>query len=80
LTNLAIGFGTMLSNIDDNTARIYTNSSKEYKQNSPSSCEKKINLLWYNKNEFGKYLGFSDGSFVKDDNSIYDEFTDYLQP
>ena len=73
LTNLAIGFGTMLSNIDDNTVKIYTNSSKEYKQNSPSSCEKKINLLWYNKNEFGKYLGFDDGEF-------YDEFKKYIEP
>ena len=73
LTNLAIGFGTMLSNMDDNTVKIYTNSSKEYKQNSPSSCEKKINLLWYNKNEFGKYLGFDDGEF-------YDEFKEYIEP
>lgn len=73
LTNLAIGFGTMLSNMDDNTAKIYTNSSKEYKQNSSSSCEKKINLLWYNKNEFGKYLGFDDGEF-------YDEFKEYIEP
>lgn len=71
LTNLAIGFGTMLSNIDDNTVKIYTNSSKEYNKSSESSREKKVNLLWYNKNEFGKYLGFTDGEF-------YDEFSNYI--
>jgi hypothetical protein len=59
--------------MDDNTVKIYTNSGKEYKQNSPSSCEKKINLLWYNKNEFSKYLGFDDGEF-------YDEFKEYIEP
>ena len=73
MTNIAIGFGTMLSNIEDNTAKIYSNSSKEYNKASPSSQEKKINLLWYNKNETGKYLGFDDGEF-------YDEFEDYIEP
>ena len=78
IANLAVGFGAALSNVEDNTVKIYTGNSTEYNQSSISSCEKKVNLLWYNKNDFGKYIEFKDGSFTKDDGSPYDEFADYI--
>jgi hypothetical protein len=36
---------------------------------------RKLRLLWYNRTEDGKYIGFSDGVYDKDDegNYTYDE-------
>ena len=67
--NIEIGFGSDISEIDDNVVKIYTLSDLEYsydgKEANQESTEntKSLNLLWYNKNENNQYLGFSDGVY-----------------
>lgn len=73
IKNIEIGFGSDLEKIDDNTVKIYTNSSTQYKyyQHAEETNLKTLGLLWYNKNDNNEYLGFSDGYY--DPN--YDELT-----
>jgi hypothetical protein len=60
---LYISVGSDLTKIDDNTFKIYTSSDLDYNSDTGliSDNEKEIGLLWYNKDEEGRYLGFSDG-------------------
>jgi hypothetical protein len=46
----------------------------KYHLHNDATNKKKIGLVWYNKNEFDKYLGFSDGYY----DAEYDEIK-YLQ-
>jgi hypothetical protein len=71
-----LSFGSDISNIDDNIIKLYTNEPLEYDRLSDEESvnTKGIGLLWYNKDDNGKYLGFSDGIYDKD----YDEIK-YLQ-
>jgi hypothetical protein len=66
-----LGFGSNITGIADNVLQIYTPNRLEYKYHLPTDTtnRKKIGLVWYNKNEFDKYLGFSDGYY----DNIYDE-------
>lgn len=75
--NLSIGFGSNLTEIEDNSLKFYTLDSATYKYNGGSGDEtndKRLGLVWYNKNELDGYVGYSDG--VYDPN--YDEIK-YLQ-
>lgn len=76
IKNIEIGFGSDLEKIDDNTVKIYTNSSTQYKyyQHSDETNTKTLGLLWYNKNDNNEYLGFSDGYYDPE----YDEI-EYLK-
>lgn len=76
MRNVYLSFGSDIINIDDNTVKLYTNEPLEYDRLSEdeSTNTKGIGLLWYNKNEDGQYLGFSDGIVDRD----YDEIA-YLQ-
>jgi hypothetical protein len=62
--------------VADNVLQIYSPDSLEYKyhEHEPSTNQKRLKLLWYNKDEFDNYLGFSDGIFDPD----YDELR-YLE-
>ena len=63
--NLYLSFGSDITEIDDNTVKIYTNDPSTFDTNNTniSYNTKDIALLWYNKDEDGKYLGFSDGYY-----------------
>lgn len=76
LKNVYLSFGSDISNIDDNVIKLYTNEPLEYDRlsNEESVNTKGIGLLWYNKDDNGKYLGFSDGIYDKE----YDEI-EYLE-
>jgi hypothetical protein len=71
--NLYLSFGSNIENIADNSFKIFCNSSTSYNEDNIVTTEsiddyKELGLLWYNKDDNGKYIGFSDG--------IYDETYD----
>lgn len=73
ISNIEFGFGGNLKDIDDNVVKIYPMDSLKY-MNEPHSNEtnlKRMGLIWYNKDENDKYIGYSDG--------VYDEDYDELQ-
>ncbi len=68
--NIYISLGSNIVNIADNTLQLYTQDSLEYNSMDGDNT-KNISILWYNKDENNRYLGFSDG--IYDPN--YDEIT-----
>lgn len=68
VSNIMIGLGTDLINVEDNKVVIYTEDDLVY-NNANTENEKSISIVWYNKDENNKYIGFSDG--IVDDK--YDE-------
>ncbi len=76
-SNLTIGFGSNLTNIDNNTLKFYTLDSATYKYNGGNGDEtntKRLGLIWYNKNDLDGYTGYSDGIY----DPSYDEI-EYLK-
>ena len=71
INDLQLGFGSNVTGISDNVIQIYSPNSLDYKYylHNDATNKKKIGLVWYNKNEVDKYLGFSDGYYDPD----YDE-------
>ena len=62
--NIAVGFGSDLTQIEDNKLQIYTLSSPTYHYNDGVGDEtniKQMGLVWYNKTDDNRYTGFSDG-------------------
>lgn len=80
LRNAYLSFGSDIQGIGDNTLQIYTNDSSLYNEENGSTTDdtKSIGLLWYNKDDNGKYIGFSDGLFGDAEIYDYDELT-YLK-
>lgn len=76
VTNIELGLGSNILDIEDNVVRIYSENSLQYDffPHSDSSNLKKIGLVWYNKDEHNQYVGFNDGLF----NPVYDEI-EYLK-
>lgn len=76
VSNISIGFGSNVVDMEDNIVELYSKQDLSYNYNphSPATNLKEIGLLWYNKSEENKYLGFSDGLYDPD----YDEL-DYLE-
>lgn len=68
--DIELGIGSDLTKVSDNTLKLYTVSDPQYKYYGwlPETNDKQLGLLWYNKNDNNKFLGFSDG--------IYDEAYD----
>lgn len=75
IKNIEFGFGSDLKDIEDNSVKIYCQNSLKYNHDPHDNNTnlKKIGLVWYNKDENDKYIGFSDGIY----DPTYDEF-DYL--
>lgn len=75
VNNIELGFGSDIINVDDNVVRIYSEDDMQYKYHNPTDSTnlKRIGLLWYNKDDHNKYLGFSDGLYAP----AYDEL-EYL--
>ena len=63
--NIEIGFGSDIEKVTDNTLEIFTSSSPYYvyQDSTEVNNRKEIELLWYNKTDENKYIGFSDGLF-----------------
>ena len=80
LRNAYLSFGSDMQGIGDNTLQIYTNDSSLYNEENGSTTDdtKSIGLLWYNKDDNGKYIGFSDGLFGEAEIYDYDELA-YLK-
>ena len=80
LRNAYLSFGSDMQGIGDNTLQIYTNDSSLYNEENGSTTDdtKSIGLLWYNKDDNGKYIGFSDGLFGDAETYDYDELA-YLK-
>lgn len=76
INDLQLGFGSNVTGVADNVLQIYSPNSLDYKYylHTDVTNRKKIELVWYNKNEFDKYLGFSDGYY----DPTYDEI-EYLK-
>ena len=73
--NIETGFGADISKIEDNTLKLFTDSSEVY-DNIPTNPNnvKELSLAWYNKDDNNQYIGFTDGIFDLD----YDE-DEYLK-
>ena len=69
--DIELGIGSDLTKVSDNALKLYTVSDPQYKYYgwTPETNDKQLGLLWYNKDDNNKFLGFSDG--VYDEN--YDE-------
>lgn len=63
--NVCLGLGAEITKIEDDTLKIYTadalNFDSSASSDNVSQNDKTIGLLWYNKDEMGNYVGFSDG-------------------
>ena len=68
IKNIKIGFGADVTNVADETVKLFTTDDLRYDNDSTTSAitnEKHLKLAWYNKDENGQYIGFDDG---KDEN------------
>ena len=68
--NVKIGFGADVTNIADETVRLFTTDDLRYDNDSTTALgnEKTLRLAWYNKDDNGQYIGFDDG--LDNDGSI----------
>lgn len=70
--NIEVGFGVEIDSQDNYSVKLYTNEALSYNSNDLYADIRKLRLLWYNRSEDGKYIGFSDGVYYgKDDNGNY---------
>ncbi len=65
IRNLQIYFGADVTQIKNNTVEIYTNDSDRY--NGIEGVEKTISLIWYNKTEDNKLIGFEENSIFEEE-------------
>lgn len=61
--NISVAFGYNAEQVADNTVVINTASVKTYNNITNENLEKTMSLVWYNKDESNKYIGFTDGEF-----------------
>jgi hypothetical protein len=64
IKNIKIGFGADVTNVADETVRLFTTDDLRYDNDSTTSAitnEKHLKFAWYNKDENGQYIGFNDG-------------------
>ncbi len=71
VNNIQVGFGSDITETDDNVVKIYTENGLTYKYHNATDNTnlKKLGLLWYNKDDNNTYVGFSDGIYSPE----YDE-------
>lgn len=64
IKNIKIGFGADVTNVADETVKLFTTDDLRYDNDSTTSAitnEKHLKFAWYNKDENGQYIGFNDG-------------------
>ena len=76
IDNVVLGLGCDLGDVEDNTLQIYTENDRSYiyGHHNTDTNLKTMGLLWLNKDDNNKYIGFSDGIYSPD----YDEL-DYIK-
>lgn len=76
VNNIAIGMGCDLTLLENNKLQLYSDDSPQYKYypHTNESNLKTMGLLWINKDDENRYVGFSDGIY----DPTYDEL-DYLE-
>lgn len=76
VSDIAVGMGCDLTLLEDNKLQLYTSDNLIYKYNSHSDITnlKNMKILWINKDDENRYVGFSDGVYDPD----YDEL-EYLE-
>lgn len=62
VSNIAVGYGLNVVNVEKHTVKIDTDDILIYKQGW-NDKERKLNLFYFNKTASNKYIGFSDGEF-----------------
>ena len=74
--NIVLGLGCNLGNNEDNKLQIYSENDPSYKYSMHNTTTnlKTMGLLWLNKDDNNRYIGFSDGIY----DPSYDEF-DYIE-
>lgn len=62
-SNIKLGFGFDLTILPDNSIKLFTLDSKNFKyyDDNDNTNKKTIDLLWCNKNENNNFIGFNDG-------------------
>ena len=60
VSDVKVGLGLHIENISNYTVRLIGRTDDKYTGNTT----KKVSLLWINKNDNNKYIGFSDGTFA----------------
>ena len=60
--DITIGLGNNFKQISDNTLQIYSSNSLDYTYTEDNE-DKSLLLLWYNKDDNNKYIGFNDCEF-----------------
>lgn len=60
--DITIGLGNNIEQISDNTLQIYSSNSLDYTYTGDNE-DKSLLLLWYNKDNNNKYIGFNDCEF-----------------
>jgi hypothetical protein len=74
VSDIEIGFGSDITNFNSVRLKLYTPDLETYHSESDTIEDNRtLKLLWYNRSEDNKYIGFSDGKY----DSNYDE-DDYL--
>ena len=76
LRSLRIGIGTDLSQVEDNTVKIFCNNDLSY-EFSDRSKDKELSLIWYNKTKDNTYVGFNDGIAKKEKDEEVFDYTNY---
>lgn len=60
VSNIQLGYSFNMMGVEQNTVKI-TTTDKTLKYGTNSSLDKTLNLVYFNKTENNKYIGFSDG-------------------
>lgn len=64
--NVVVGFGCDVTKVEDDTLKLFTLGSTEYDKNQTNTDRKRtLTFTWYNKNDNGQYIGFSDGEVAE---------------
>ena len=76
VSNIYVALGSDLYQIPNNTVKLYTKDSLEYKfyDYSDLTNQKTLSVLWYNKDTNNSYVGYGDGKYDEE----YDEI-EYLK-
>lgn len=74
LQNISLGFGSYLENVPNHTVKIFTADSLTYDRDRLTSFaidnDKTLNLIWYNKDSDGKYVGWGEHGWIDESQYI----------
>ena len=77
--NLTVGFGSDVANIPSKTVRLFTADPLTYSDDTSLSATKRLNFVWYNKDDNNRYIGFTDGATNADGSLKLIDENQYLE-